>query len=325
MKDKIKNTLLGIAIGDAFGAGIEFQDRNWILNNVDFTKYLNARGPKYGKNYIPGHYTDDTEHSIGIINTLISKKPFTEQLLLDEWKKEYFQDKKQKGYGRQGHGSIRWYYEGEKDIEDIRSFQAKRYSPGNAPPMRAVPLGFINDSLINKYAIINADSTHPHPKGRAASIIVARAAEFLLMKNGKREDLIDYCLEHIKGIDKEMEQSIPKIKKLPHPDLFKNEFYRFLCGPQPLKRPIPGIMGMPSDSMYTAYCTLHILSRTENAFEGLRYAMQLGGDVDSIGSIVTGILGGRYGLDSLPKFMLEQVEGRERLEKLAEDFNSYLN
>ena len=32
---------LGYAIGDAFGAGVEFQDRNWIRRHVDFTRFVN--------------------------------------------------------------------------------------------------------------------------------------------------------------------------------------------------------------------------------------------------------------------------------------------
>lgn len=38
-----KALFLGYAIGDAFGAGVEFQDRQWIRQNVDFTKLVNAR------------------------------------------------------------------------------------------------------------------------------------------------------------------------------------------------------------------------------------------------------------------------------------------
>ena len=35
--------LLGIAIGDAYGAGVEFQDRDWIRKNVNFSCFVNAR------------------------------------------------------------------------------------------------------------------------------------------------------------------------------------------------------------------------------------------------------------------------------------------
>lgn len=40
----IKEVLIGTAIGDAFGAGVEFQDRNWIREHVDFSRFVNARG-----------------------------------------------------------------------------------------------------------------------------------------------------------------------------------------------------------------------------------------------------------------------------------------
>jgi ADP-ribosylglycohydrolase len=39
----IKDFLKGTAIGDAFGAGVEFQDRNWIQEHVDFTTFVDAR------------------------------------------------------------------------------------------------------------------------------------------------------------------------------------------------------------------------------------------------------------------------------------------
>lgn len=40
--------LLGVGIGDAFGAGIEFQGRDWILRNIDFTRYVNMRKYQVG-------------------------------------------------------------------------------------------------------------------------------------------------------------------------------------------------------------------------------------------------------------------------------------
>lgn len=42
MKQKnIIDTLQGIAIGDAFGVGLEFKSRFWIAENVHFDKYMN--------------------------------------------------------------------------------------------------------------------------------------------------------------------------------------------------------------------------------------------------------------------------------------------
>ena len=79
----IYNILLGTAIGDAFGAGVEFQDRDWIRKHVDFTRFVNARGQikvqesqaeQFTKNYQAWDYTDDTEMTIGVLKALASKE-----------------------------------------------------------------------------------------------------------------------------------------------------------------------------------------------------------------------------------------------------------
>ena len=94
----MKEILIGTAIGDAFGAGVEFQDRDWIRQKVDFTKFVNARDqikvpPEreelFTKNYHQWDYTDDTEMTIGMIKALMASQPFTEDLLVQCWEQEY--------------------------------------------------------------------------------------------------------------------------------------------------------------------------------------------------------------------------------------------
>ncbi|MBT30164.1 MAG: ADP-ribosylglycohydrolase [Thalassobius sp.] len=330
-----EDVLLGIAIGDAFGAGLEFQDRDWIKANVDFSKFINARHlintfdvdtNIFTKNYNEWDYTDDTEMTIGVINALLSKEQFSEELLLKHWTIEYNKGIKEKGYGRNGHGSMRWVFNGEKSIEEVRVFQRDRKYPGNAPPMRAVPLGFLLSDDIDKYAIINADATHPHPKTRAASIIVARATEYLLVKYENSNKIISYCLKHIQGIDKETADLLTLVNQLPTPSELKEQHYEVLCGKQPITKPrfLPGIKGLPSDAMLTGACVLYVLKHSTSAFDGLKNAIKIGGDVDSIASICTGILAGRYGIDSLPNFMVKNVEAKEKLRQLASTFQDLI-
>jgi len=330
---KINNLLLGLAIGDAFGAGVEFQDRRWIKENIDFTKFVNARPliqvPKeqlkdFTAHYHPWQYTDDTEMTIGLSKALVSNRPFSTDLLIEFWTKEYLADKAQKGYGRNGHGSMRWLYNGQKTIEEIRNFQRQKQYPGNAPTMRAVPLGLITEKYIHQYATINAEATHPHPKAIASSILIARASQFMLIKKGNAQGIIPHCKGYIKTIDKETYQVLNQINLLPPPHLLKAEDYQVLCGPQPIEAPrfLAGIHGLPSDAMLTAGAVLYLLKHSRGAFEGLKNAILLGGDVDSIASVCTGILAGRYGLNTLPQFMIEQVEGKNKLERLASSLMS---
>lgn len=326
----IEELLLGIAIGDAFGAGVEFQDYEWIQQQVDFSKFINARAniqvpaaqkAAFVKNYLPWDYTDDTEMTIGLIKALLDDRPFSEALLLEYWEKEYALGITQKGYGRNGHGSIAWYYEGKQSMEDIRAFQQNRPNPGNAPVMRVVPLAFAPTHLINSYATINATATHPHPKAIEASQCIAWAAEFLLCQQGTATEVIPYCLSKT-DYSPDFETYLKAVDQLSPNITLQN--LTTLAGKQPIEAPyfLAGIKGIPSDARYTTGAILFVLKHSSSAFEALKKSVYLGGDVDSVAAVCTGIAAGRWGLDTLPSFMLEQVEGVAYLKQLAQAFGS---
>ena len=326
----LQHFLIGTAIGDAFGAGVEFQDRNWIRKNVDFTRFINARTSikvpadeiePFIKNYHEWDYTDDTEMTIGTMKALMSKKEFSESLLIRKWSKEYFKGVKDKSYGRNGHGSMAWYYSMEKTIEEIRDFQRNRPNPGNAPAMRAAPIGFVKEEFINKYAAINANATHPNINAILSSQCIARAVRFILIEKGNPLNIIHYCKKVI-PLNKEYENYLSKVNQLGDYEDFKLKDFEILCGHQPIKKPyfLSGIHGIPSDSKYTAGAVLFILKNSQTAMEALKKSIYLGGDVDSVASITTGILAAKVGLDSLPSFMLENVEGKIYLKEIAKQF-----
>lgn len=318
--------LIGLSVADAFGAGVEFQDRDWIRDQVDFTRFVNARHQiqiaedrqaLFTDNYHAWDYTDDTEMTIGLVKALKDNSPFSEDLLIRKWKEEYVAGFRAKGYGRNGHGSMGWYYRGEKSIEEIRTFQRDRPNPGNAPAMRAVPLGLLPEELINEYASINATATHPNEMAVISSQLVARAANYLLVLCGDPTRVITYCQQAIL-LNETYEEYLLAIDRLPtYEDLTDTDFI-VLCGPQPIVHPyfLPGIKGMPSDAKFTAGCVLYILKHSQDAMDALRKSINLGGDVDSVASITTGILAGSKGLESIPGFMLEATEKIPDLQEL---------
>lgn len=331
----IKNILLGITIGDAFGAGVEFQDRDWIRKNVDFSCFVNVRHSiqvdkeklkPFIENYHPWDYTDDTEMTIGLIKALVSPNPFDEKYLLEAFKNEYQKGKLEKGYGRNGHGSIAWFYNGKMTIKAVRDFQRNRPNPGNAPAMRSVPLGLVKEHLINDYARINANTTHPNINAVLSSQLIARAARFFLVERGSKEELISYCLDTI-SLNEEYISYLLAVDKLNSYDSLTEKGFDVLCGAQPIQKPyfLPGIKGLPSDSKYTAGAVLYVLKNADNTFDALRKSVLLGGDVDSVASITTGIMAGVYGLSSIPDFMIENVEGRTYIEELSKIFENYIN
>lgn len=324
---KIEDLLIGIAIGDAFGAGVEFQDRDWIRANVDFSKFINARGEiqieenrkkNFTQNYTSWDYTDDTEMTIGVIKALLSKETFSEDLLIEKWLEEYQKGISEKGFGRNGHGSMSWYFNGEKTIQEIRDFQRNRFNPGNAPAMRSVPIGLMNKNFINDFAKINANATHPNINAIISSQCIARATEFLLVKNGDAKNVIQYCQQWVE-LNEEYEKYFDQIEKIGSYENLSDSDFEILCGAQPIVQPyfLSGIKGVPSDSKYTTGSVLYILKNSKSAYDALRKSIWLGGDVDSVASITTGIMAGKYGLKSIPKFMIEQVEGVPYLKQIA--------
>ncbi|GAA4107502.1 hypothetical protein GCM10022393_02850 [Aquimarina addita] len=330
----VEEMLLGVAIGDAFGAGVEFQDRDWIRSHVDFTRFVNARDriavPKnrkevFTKNYTSWDYTDDTEMTIGVIKALISEEEVTEEFLVSKWKEEYDKGINEKGFGRNGHGSMSWFYSGEKTIYEIRDFQKGRKNPGNAPAMRSIPFGFVREDLINKYCEINANATHPNINAIISSQCIARATEFILVKNGDQKDIIDYCRKTV-DLTKEYKMYFDRIDRLGIYENLDKQDFEVLCGSQPIQKPyfLPGILGVPSDSKYTTGCVLYILKMAMHAMDALKKSVNLGGDVDSVASITTGIMAGKYGLDSIPDFMREEVEGITYLQEISLLFREYL-
>ncbi|MEN0050221.1 MAG: ADP-ribosylglycohydrolase family protein [Bacteroidota bacterium] len=62
------------------------------------------------------------------------------------------------------------------------------------------------------------------------------------------------------------------------------------------------------------------MKHSKNTFDALQKAIHLGGDVDSLAAITTGILAGKYGLSSLPNFMLDKVEGISYLKEVTQQF-----
>lgn len=327
---KLYEILLGTAIGDAYGAGVEFQDRNWIRKHVDFSSFVNVRHKiqvpdekisVFTENYHEWEYTDDTEMTIGVLKALQSKEKFCEALLVQKWTEEYEKGKLEKGYGRNGHGSMRWCFSGEKTIEEIREFQKDRPNPGNAPAMRSVPLGLIKSDLINQYAEINANATHPNINAILSSQCIARATEFLIQKNGNVKDVIAYCFKTV-SLNEEYKTYLRLIEDLPdYNDLTNNDFVT-LCGKQPIEVPyfLSGIHGMPSDSKYTTGCVLYILKQSADAFDALQKSIYLGGDVDSVASITTSIMAGIHGLKSIPNYMIDTVEGKNYFKKIVKNF-----
>lgn len=149
---------------------------------------------------------------------------------------------------------------------------------------------------------------------------------YLRLKNEKPNELITYCQKTV-ALNEEYKTYLNQVATLPVYEKMNSDTFKILCGPQPIQEPyfLSGIKGVPSDSKYTTGSVLYILNQSQNPMDALRKSVNLGGDVDSVVSITIAIMAGRTGLNSIPKFMLERVEGKKYLEGIGNAFEEWIS
>jgi len=380
---RFREMFLGCGIGDGFGAGVEFWDNRWIKDHVDGSSYVLRRGDPVlhfyyggseltpnaegaGQNFLPGMYTDDLEMTLGLAHALMDPElqgAPSEDDMLRYWKDEYFKAQSHylltrfwalAGIGRNGHGGIAFVYSGSQTIESMRDRIGKMQYPGNAPPMRALPLAFVSsDDQLVKLSRANADSTHPHRKARAASLGIAVLGRLFMMDRTNSASLVAgvckrlqelQCLDE-ESFDEETLSYLQIVDSLPAPGpVDASSFESFLadstvealCGSQPVWRGPTGdapdrmprmVRGLNADAQRTLGCVVYLLKhhREGHALKTLLRSLYIGGDVDSLAALCLAMIGGRDGLDfgkpeGLPLFMLQHLESAEYVIETADAF-----
>ena len=305
--------LIGDAIGDAFGFGIEMQDAYWIrkmVTHFDRWPHNPVLAARFRHNNVRGFYSDDAEMTAGLMKALVQHGAVADrEQMLSAWHDEWELAKTRpppavRGGERQGHGGIGYVWRGDSSLEEMRAKQAARVDPGNAPPMRALPLGFVADPAVReRLALENADATHPHPKARAASLLVGFACRFLVVEGGSATELLRAAVAHLEGSPLAEPETIAHLRALDGlPDFhtygtrysgMPRDVHALLCGPQPcpFTTKVPAgadgrqpMEGLYTDSMRTLGCVLYILKHQTGPLDALTASIDLGGDVDSVRS-----------------------------------------
>eukprot|EP00931_Biecheleriopsis_adriatica_P092269 TRINITY_DN66090_c0_g1_i1.p1 TRINITY_DN66090_c0_g1~~TRINITY_DN66090_c0_g1_i1.p1 ORF type:complete len:520 (+),score=110.84 TRINITY_DN66090_c0_g1_i1:82-1641(+) len=387
---RFREMLLGCGIGDTYGAGVEFWDSRWIHGNVDGTSFVLRRGDPVlhfyyggkdlvpdgsgaGQNFLPGMYTDDCEMTVGLMHALmdadLAGQPTGEDMLR-YWTDEYFKGQSHylltkfwglAGIGRNGHGGIAFVFSGSQKIDAMRARIASMKYPGNAPPMRALPLAFLHDDVnLVKLALANADSTHPHVKARAASLGIAVLGRLFVIEKVTPSEVIPATSQELSRLDnlgveapgtmldEETLQYLKDVDALPAPGTLTSSFEDFmtddtltgLCGPQPVWRGpddsepdgMPRMVrGLGADAQRTLGCVLYLLKHHSEGkpLETLLRSLYIGGDVDSLAALCLAMVGGREGLrigqpNGLPTYMLQHLEAAEYLTGTADAFEEWV-
>ena len=292
IKDKVRGIVFGVALGDALGGPLEFMNQSAILSKYGLVDDMVGGG---WLDLEPGETTDDTAMTISVIKGV-----------LDNWGSPI---------SKIGEQFISWFDTKPKDIgittkHALESFKAignwqlamekahklsGERSAGNGTLMRCTPIAFFYKDEYEKMiemTIAQSKLTHYDPLCAEACCINNHIILELL--NGKE-------------LNKSIQIALDKY------DL-ENRYRDCLEGVITYKDLKP--TGFVVD---TLRCALYCLLNTEDFFDAVVMAVNLGGDADTIGAITGGIAGACYGYESLPAIWVYQLKCFNELDELCKD------
>lgn len=296
LRDRFRGCLLGLAVGDALGGRFEAQS----------AAHLRSRFPDVQSLFDSADselwYTDDTQMTIGVAETLIANGSIIEADLCRAFVENYVPSR---GYGR----GTRAVLEAMEDGRDYRAI-AERYFPGgslgNGAAMRVAPVGLLFSNHSQRCwdeARLSALPTHLHPMGIEGAQVLALAVSLCVRMRSLDSGKFFDELQAFATTGEFRERLL----------LAKN-----VGGSADLTALGNGIEALDSVPTAIAAFTLH-----PNSFsEAIGHAIMLGGDTDTIAAM-TGALSGAYlGLEAIPPSLVNSLEsspkGRDYLLTLAD-------
>jgi ADP-ribosyl-[dinitrogen reductase] hydrolase len=181
--------LLEAAIGDAYGAGFEFRELDFIKLHNDLTSYH----PHGLYTEIYKKYTDDTQMAIAISELLLEEENWTEEIVADKFVEVFHRDKR-RGYSDRVYTALDASRNGKEFIQSL-SFQ----SNGNGSAMRAYSIGYIRDidRLLN-FCEIQAKTSHNTIEGIRCAKRIALAVHFYRYDLNQHTSLIEFINDTLK-------------------------------------------------------------------------------------------------------------------------------
>jgi len=309
---KYQGCLLGLAIGDALGAPVEFLRLQEIKKRYGKDGIADFHG---WRGFKPGSYTDDTQMSlataVGCIRGyqrwsdrgICHSASVVHRRYLD-WLESQHDPDKRRGPGNTCLSALQSGKMGriEERIND---------SKGCGGVMRTAPVGlaFSSDRAFQEgaeYAAI----THGHPSGYLTAGFLSGMISYII--EGKTlAEAIDLCIGQLTRYDgySETLEKIELAQKLSGSQKLPEESIHAIGG---------GWVGEEALAI-SLYCSLKF---SDNFERGTLVAVNHSGDSDSTGSITGAILGTLLGVELIPRPWVQKVEESGRITKIANDMFS---
>lgn len=182
--------LLELAIGDAYGAGFEYADSELVQRYNDLSRYI--QHPRH--QIKPGCYTDDTQMSLAIAETLVAQEPWTPEVLAHRFVTTFKRDPRE-GYAGKFYRFLLQVQDGQQFLENIIWTSDK-----SGAAMRAAPIGVLPTiEQVIEATSIQAAITHNTPDGINAAIAAALMSHYFIYQLGEKKELGQFLETHVSG------------------------------------------------------------------------------------------------------------------------------
>ena len=307
-----KNGIIGLAVGDAIGVPLEFLNREDLINNP-VTTMLEDKKERIPK----GSWSDDTSLNIALIDSInknqkVDLYDIGQRFIAWGENGEYTPTGKMFGIGRTTLKAIARLEEGKLAPEECGGDTESEN--GNGSLMRILPLVYycysknLNEKEIYEVVKNVSSITHRHEISIMGCFIYVMYGISLLN-------------------DKNLLQSYKYIKKLKYNTYFSKETidkYKRILGENIAKCELEEIKstGFVID---TLEATIWTLLNTDSYNQAIIGAINLGGDADTVGACVGGVAGIYYGLESINKDWIKDLQKYDYIENMCNEFNKVLN
>jgi len=259
---------LGLAVGDALGATVEFMTPREISDTYGMHRKIIGGGWLKLK---AGQVTDDTGMSLALGDAILAANGFDVKVAADafvDWLKS-----KPVDCGATCRRGIRRYM-----LNGTVEAPPNDGDAGNGACMRNLPVAIAtlgNDAELSRSTLAQCRITHHHPLSDAASLALGRMTQQLLLGNG-----IKAC----RSIANDLLTSYPVFRFDPYP-----------------KRASAYIVD-------TVQTVLYFFFRTDSFESCVTQVVNQGDDADTTGALAGMLTGAIYGVDNIPAHWLKKLD-----------------
>ncbi|MGF1578502.1 MAG: ADP-ribosylglycohydrolase family protein [Gemmataceae bacterium] len=281
-EDRFIGCLLGLAIGDALGGLFEAQSPNHLRSRFDNVDTL----IDYPTEQLT--YTDDTQMTIGVAETLVEHGEILEEKLCHAFVNNYLPSR---GYGR-GARRILDAMEDGRDYTAVAETVFPGGSYGNGAAMRVAPVGLLFHSdrdRVQEQARLSAWPTHKHPLGIVGAQLLACAVAICIDAD---EIDRDYFSQQLTACcqSREFEQKLAIAATVTSPEGL-------------------GQLGNGIQALESVVTSITSFLLTPNSYaETVANVIFLGGDTDTTAAMAGALSGAYLGTEGIPKRLIDLLE-----------------